>query len=134
MKHFTISELCRSNTARKYGINNQCSLQHIYNLTDLVTCLLDPLREAWGSPIYVNSGYRSAELNRRVKGSSNSQHLYGEAADITTGTIAGNKELFRLIQELKLPFDQLIDEQGYQWIHISYRKGRNRGQVLALPK
>ena len=95
---------------------------------------LDPIREAWGNPIAVNSGYRSLALNVAVGGSPSSQHLTGEAADITTGSIGGNKRLFDLIQEIGVDFDQLIDENGYQWIHISCRyngKG-NRKQVLHL--
>ncbi|NDV57676.1 D-Ala-D-Ala carboxypeptidase family metallohydrolase [Bacteroides sp. 519] len=130
MTHFTLPELCRSATARKYKINNECSLDHIQKLTSLVTNVLDPLREAWGKPIYVNSGYRSAALNRKLKGAPNSQHLTGEAADITTGSIAGNKQLFELVQALNLPFDQLIDEKGFRWVHVSHREKRNRGQVL----
>ncbi|MDL2306383.1 D-Ala-D-Ala carboxypeptidase family metallohydrolase, partial [Bacteroides sp. OttesenSCG-928-D19] len=73
---------------------------------------------------------RSVALNKKLKGVPNSQHLYGEAADITTGSIAGNKQLFELVQSLNLPFDQLIDEKGYRWVHISHREGGNRGQVL----
>ena len=74
--------------------------------------------------------YRSAALNRKLKGVPNSQHLSGEAADITTGSIAGNKQLFELVQSLNLPFDQLIDEKGLRWVHVSYRKENNRRQVL----
>jgi len=130
MKYFTIPELCRSDTARKKQINNECSLHHVENLIRLVNNILDPLREAWGKPIYVNSGYRCTELNKILKGATNSQHLYGEAADITTGSQAGNEQLFDLIQSLELPFDQLIDEKGFRWLHISHRKEKNRGQVF----
>lgn len=132
MKYFTIAELCKSSTADKHGINNRCRFEHISNLTNLVDNVLDPLREAWGKPITVNSGFRSKELNKKIGGATNSQHMDGEAADITAGSKADNKKLFELIQSLKLPFDQIIDEGGYSWLHVSYRSGNNRGQVLHL--
>ena len=132
MQHFTLTELCRSATARKFKINNQCSLEHTQNLILLTDNVLDPLRRAWGKPILVNSGYRSVRLNKLLNGARNSQHLKGEAADITTGSKESNKKLFELIQELGLPFDQLIDERGYQWVHVSHRKTNNRGQVIRL--
>ena len=105
MKYFTIKELCKSSTANKLGINNNPSKNIITNLEALVDYILDPLREEYGNPIMVNSGYRCNELNKAVKGSKNSAHLYGLAADITTGSTNKNKILFNLIQTLDLPFD-----------------------------
>lgn len=131
-KYFTIAELCKSSTADKYGIDNKCKKEHVAALTNLIDKVLDPLREDWGKPITVNSGFRSAELNKKVGGASNSQHMAGEAADITAGNNADNKKLFELAQKLKLPVDQLIDEQNFKWLHVSYRSGNNRGQVLHL--
>lgn len=93
---------------------------------------LDPIREAWGKPIRVNRGYSSKQLNAAVGGVATSQHLRGEAADITTGTREDNKRLFDLIQTLGVEFDQLIDESGYKWLHISYKAQGNRRQVLHL--
>jgi hypothetical protein len=93
---------------------------------------LDKVREMWGKPIGVNSGYRSPELNRAVGGAKNSQHLRGEASDITTGSKENNRKLFNMILASDIPYDQLIDESGYRWLHISYRKGGNRRQVLHL--
>ncbi|NDV83636.1 D-Ala-D-Ala carboxypeptidase family metallohydrolase [Bacteroides sp. 51] len=132
MKYFTIQELIRSDTARIRGINNNPLQDETDALTRLVYNLLDPIRERWGLPVRVNSGYRCPALNKAVKGSMTSQHLKGEAADITTGSKEGNKKLFELIQTLDLPFDQLIDEKNYSWIHISHRKENNRKQVLHL--
>lgn len=84
----------------------------------------------------VNSGYRSPALNRAVGGVATSQHVKGEAADITAGSTTANKRLFDKIMELqkegKIAFDQLIDESHYRWIHISYRADGNRYQVLHL--
>lgn len=132
MKHFTIAELCKSNTADKYGINNRCKAEHVGRLTDLVNNILDPLREAYGKPIQVNSGFRSLELNAKVGGAPNSQHTKGEAADITAGSREENRKLFQLVQQLDLPFDQLIDEKDFFWLHVSYRRESNRKQILHL--
>jgi uncharacterized protein YcbK (DUF882 family) len=97
----------------------------------LVDNILDPLREKYGKPIHVNSGYRCPALNSAVKGSKTSSHLKGLAADITVGSPIKNKKLFDLIQELNLPYDQLIDEKNYSWIHISFSK-KPRKQILYL--
>lgn len=82
MKYFTINELCKSNTAKQYKINNIPSEEVEKNLILLVENVLDPLREAWGRPIIVNSGYRSSELNSKIGGAKSSQHLTGCAVDI----------------------------------------------------
>lgn len=132
MKHFTLGELTRSTTADARGIRNVCSLDEAENLKALVDNVLDPLREWYGKPVYVNSGYRCPQLNRAVGGAADSQHMKGEAADITAGSPAENRRLFSYIRK-NLPFDQLIDESRYAWIHVSYRRdGGNRRQVLAL--
>ena len=132
MKYFTIQELTISNTAQRKSIDNTPDQKAAAALTALVTNVLDPLREAWGRPIVVNSGYRCAKLNRAVGGVARSQHTKGEAADIRTLSNRRweNEQLFKLIVQLKLPFDQLIDEHGYSWIHVSYSDGKNRRQVL----
>ena len=131
MKYFTIKELCHSNSAAERKIDNTPTAEVIHNLTTLVNNVLDPLREKYGKPIYVSSGYRSLLLNRSVKGATSSQHRLGEAVDITVGTKEENKKLFEIIRK-ELPFDQLIDESDFSWIHVSYREGRLREQVLKL--
>ena len=132
MKYFTIAELCRSKTADRLGIENQCRQEHVDNLTALVDNVLDPLRQAYGTPLIVSSGYRCPALNKALKGAANSQHMTGQAADIDTGNNEQNKLLFDYIRK-NLPFDQLIDESCCSWIHVSYRAdGKNRGQVLKL--
>lgn len=131
MKYFTIKELCKSSTATQKGINNTPNSEIVRNLEQLVDNILDPLREKFGEPIIVNSGYRSPALNKAVKGAANSQHVSGQAADITSGSKFGNKRMFILAQKLDLPFDQLIDEKNYSWIHVSYSP-RNRKQILHL--
>ena len=131
MKYFTIDELCKSNTAKAKGIDNSPSDEIIHNLTSLVDKVLDPLRESYGKAIRVNSGYRCLALNKAVKGSKTSQHMKGLAADITVGSITKNKELFDLIIKLDLPFDQLIDEKKFSWVHVSY-SSKPRKQILPL--
>ena len=126
MRHFTIAELTRSATARRLGIDNTPPASAVRALRALVDDVLDPLREAWGGPIRVNSGYRCPELNKAVGGTPSSQHQHGEAADITVGSRSANRRLLALIKRLDLPVDQCIDEKGFRWIHVSHRRGRNR--------
>ncbi len=136
MKYFTIDELCASDTAERKKIDNTPNADARLRMQRLIEQLLDPIRAAWGAPITVNSGYRSPALNRAVGGVATSQHVKGEAADITVRSTADNKRLFDKIVELqkagRIAFDQLIDESGYSWVHISYRSGNNRNQVLHL--
>ena len=131
MKHFTIEELTRSITAQRLGIVNTPPPKAVKNLHRLVEQVLDPLREAWGGPIHVNSGYRCPELNRAVGGAPHSQHMKGEAADITVGTRLDNARLYHLLMQLQLPVDQAINERDFAWIHVSYGP-RHRRQYLAL--
>ena len=131
MKYFTLTELTRSATARRLGIDNTPPQETVTALAQLVDNVLDPLREAWGTPLYVTSGYRCPALNRAVGGVPHSQHILGQAADVTTGTIDGNRRLWQLLQSLKLPVDQVINEHGFRWLHISYGP-RNRRHFFAI--
>ena len=132
-KYFNIAELTKSSTAIKKKIDNTPTKEIENNLNQLIDNILDPLREAWGNPIIVSSGYRCDVLNKAVGGASSSQHRLGQAADIHTksNTKEDNKKLFNLIKSLKLPFDQLINEYNYKWIHVSYSP-RNRRQILNI--
>jgi hypothetical protein len=132
MNYFTINELTYSATAKANNLYNEPTEEEKKNLYALVDNLLDPIRERWEKPIKVNSGYRSIELNTWMKGAKNSQHMKGEAADITTGNKTDNKSLFDLICKSGLAFDQLIDEKDYTWLHISYSQKKNRKQILHL--
>lgn len=131
MKYFSIKELTKSSKADQLNIDNIPTKEAEENLIKLVENILDPLREAWGRPIKVNSGYRGSELNKAVGGAKTSQHCTGQAADISVGNPSENKKLFNLIQELNLPYDQLIDEYNYSWVHVSYGP-RNRRQILHI--
>jgi uncharacterized protein YcbK (DUF882 family) len=132
MKYFTMNELTHSATAIRKGIDNTPDNTAKANLTALVANILDPLREAYGKPIVVSSGYRCAKLNRAVGGVARSQHITGQAADIqsVSKSKADHKKLFELAQRLRLPYDQLIDEYDYKWVHISFNTKGNRRQVL----
>lgn len=131
MKHFTINELTRSATAQRLGIDNTPPAEALAHLEALVEHVLDPLREAWGGPIHVNSGYRCRAMNKAVGGAAGSQHMRGEAADITVGSRLDNARLYRLLQQLDLPVDQAINERDFAWIHVSYGP-RHRREYLAL--
>lgn len=132
MKYFSIEELCKSSTARENDIDNTPSAQEAEALERLVDNILDPLREAFGNPVVVNSGFRCFSLNALVGGAKDSQHRYGEAADIEANSREkkDNKRLFDLIRSMNLPFDQLINEYDYDWVHVSFCKDRCRQQVL----
>ena len=125
MKYFTMTELCKSTTAAEKNIDNTPTASAAKNLTALVDYVLDPLREAFGKPIYVNSGFRSTTLNKAVGGVVASMHLIGLAADITSGSREGNIRLYQLAQKLNLPYFELIGKKyDYAWIHISYNHAR----------
>ena len=129
MKYFTIAEFERTN----HNVDNKIKDDNVLNnIKLLVNNVLDPVREKWGKPIKVNSGYRSAALNKKVGGAVNSQHLTGQAADITAGNKTENKKLFDMIVKMGIDFDQVIDEKKYSWVHISYKSSGNRKQILHL--
>lgn len=123
---FTKSELTRSDTAQTLKIDNTPTPEALAALDALMWNVLDPIRRMWGKPIIVNSGYRCPKLNAAIGGSATSQHMKGEAADITAGDPTKNKELFDMIAQSAIPFDQLIDEKNYRWIHVSYRPNGRR--------
>lgn len=131
MKYFSIKEMTKSNIATAKGIDNTPDQTITDNLTKLIEAVLDPLREWYGKPIIVNSGYRCEALNKAIGGAKSSQHMLGEAADITVGSKEENEKLFDYIKD-NLEFDQLINESDFSWVHVSYREGRLRKQVLEL--
>lgn len=131
-RYFTVKELTKSQKAEKLGINNAPSKEVKENLEHLAVNLLDKVREMWGKTLIVNSGYRCTELNKAVGGVVNSNHLTGEAVDITTGTKEGNLKLFEIIKSSNLVWDELIDEAKGSWIHLALRKSNNRQKVLRL--
>lgn len=135
--NFNLEEFINSPTAEKYNIDNTPNEEVKKNIITLIKNILQPIRDKWNKPIKVNSGYRCQALNNKVGGSKTSQHLTGDAADITTGTQEGNKKLFHFIvdmaQQKKVVYGQLIDEHGYKWLHISNPiEGRKPKQNLHI--
>ena len=132
--HFSLAELTKSQTAVRKGIDNKPTLDHIENLTELCTHVLEPTRRSFGKPMVISSGYRSEELCEAIGSSKNSQHAKGQAADFEMFGV-DNKELAKYIKN-NLVFDQLIlefynpDDPSSGWVHCSYSKEENRKQSL----
>lgn len=132
MKYFTLQELSRSQTAQRLGLDNTPTPEAVVGLTALVENVLDPLRQAYGKPIRITSGYRSYETNKAVGGSKTSQHKLGQAADFVCTSPEELEWCYNYIKE-HLPYDQLINEHNFSWIHVSYRAdGKNRHEAFAL--
>ena len=135
-ENFSLTELTRSEAATRGGLDNVPGATEIENLRALAENILQPLRDAMGQPMRVNSAYRGPEANAAVGGSKSSQHMSGQAADIELDGF-DNRLLAKKIVDMKLPFDQLIWE-GYKagdpnsgWVHVSHKRGGpQRGQVL----
>ena len=135
-KNLTLAEVTKSTTAKRLGINNTPDDWVTENLRQVAINVFQPLRSAFGTPIYVSSGYRSAELNTAIGGSTRSQHVEGRALDLDADVYGGctNAQIFNWIKE-NLEFDQLIWEFGDQdnpdWVHVSYvYDGINRKRCL----
>ena len=128
--NFTITELCKSKTALKAGINNTPSMGAADNLMCLIVNLLQPLRDKLGKPIIVTSGYRCTHLNRILDGKANSQHLVGQAADIKVKDMSASA-LQNFIATSGLEFDQCINEYN-RWVHVSYNIKGNRKQCFNI--
>jgi zinc D-Ala-D-Ala carboxypeptidase len=134
-KNFTLSEVTRSNTAKRLGIDNSPKNQHLKNMQRLITNLIQPMRDALG-PIRITSGYRSPELNRAIGGSKKSQHSKAEAVDIqfwSEGQM-NNRIIYNWVLQSNIEFDQMINEFDYAWIHISLKEKNNRKEVLEAYK
>ena len=134
-KNFSLHEMLVSETAARLGYDEQYkpSVTVVKNLEGLCKNILQPLRDSLKSSVRINSGYRCLRVNTLIGGASKSQHLTGHAADIQD-LKNGNEYLLRKIVELKLPFDQIINEFGYKWIHVSFDPKRNRRQLLEAVK
>ena len=134
-KNLTLREVTKSNTANRLGIDNTPEEFDIKNLRAIAEEVFQPLRDHFGVPLFVSSGFRSKKLNKAIGGSKYSQHMVGEALDIDADVYGSvtNRELFMFIKE-NLIFDQLIwefgDDDTPNWVHVSYKdKGQNRKQV-----
>ena len=140
-KHLSLAEVTRSDSAKRTGISNEPTAEHLENFKLLAEKVFEPIREHFKVPIHISSGYRSLALNKKIGGSLTSQHCSGEAIDIDMdGSASGvtNKQVFDFIKQ-HLNFDQLIWEFGTasnpDWVHVSYEStGKQRKQVLRAIK
>ena len=125
-EHFSLEELTKTNQP----FDNTPNIEQITNLKTLANTVLEPLRIKFGKPIIVNSGFRSDEVNDAVKGSKTSQHLSGQAADITS---SNNKELWdiatQMVKDGDITVGQLIDEYDLKWIHISSPNLKHKNEI-----
>lgn len=128
--HFNLAEFTRSESAKRHGVSNEPTAEHLANIKILCEKVLEPIRMKFG-PINISSGYRSKVLNHYIGGSLKSQHCEGKAADIDMDGMGSvtNKQIFDYIKN-ELEFDQLINEFNYGWVHVSYNAGNNRKQIL----
>ena len=135
-KNLTLAEVTKSTTAKRLGIDNTPDEWTTENLRQVAINIFQPLRDSFGCPIYVSSGYRLAELNTAIGGSSRSQHVEGRALDLDADVYGRctNSQIFKWIKE-NLEFDQLIwefgDSDNPDWVHVSYvYDGINRKRCL----
>lgn len=136
-EHLDLSEVTRSDSAKRKGISNEPTPEHLENFKKLAENIFEPIRKHFGVPIHLSSGYRSKALNAAIGGSATSQHCTGEAIDIDMdGSANGvsNKMVFDYIKA-NLNFDQLINEFDYAWVHVSFEStGKQRKQILDAKK
>lgn len=137
--NLTLKEVSKSLTATRRGIDNEPKGEHLTSLINLANNVFQPIREHFGKPIFVSSGYRSPELNKAIGGSKTSQHCKGEAIDIDNDSreYPSNADIFWYIYD-HLEFDQMIwefgDDNNPAWVHVSYKSEGNRKQVLRASK
>jgi len=136
-KHLDLKEVTVSDTAKRRGISNEPTPEHLENFKKLAENIFEPIRKHFGEPIFISSGYRSKALNEAINGSLSSQHCTGEAIDIDMdgrSKKVTNAQVFHFIKD-NLNFDQIIWEFGNDnnpdWVHVSYEStGKQRKQVL----
>jgi len=129
--HISYYEATHSNTASRLSITNTPTPDVLKAMRNIAVNCFEPLRVWYGNPINIGSFYRSTLLNQAVKGSPSSQHVRGEALDMTVGSKEGNKLIYDWCKE-NLEFDQLINEYDYSWVHISLKYAENRNQTLSI--
>ena len=135
-EHLTLAEVTKSQTATRLGIDNTPTIDHMESLRAVAKKVFEPIRNRFGVPIAVTSGYRSKGLNEAIRGSRSSQHCKGQALDIDADVYGRvtNAEIFHYIKD-HIDFDQLIwefgDDKNPDWVHVSYvERNANRGEIL----
>ena len=134
MKYFKFKEMISSAKAIEFQIDNFPKDCDIIDNIIFTMEKLDAIREEYGLPLYISSGYRCPDLNTKVGGKETSQHLKGQAADINLGSTEMNRAFFNWLacNKDEVEFDQLIDESHFSWVHVSFKKENNRKQILHL--
>ena len=139
-KNLSLAEVTKSATAKRRGIANEPTIEHLENLKAVAENIFQPIREEFMCPIFVSSGYRSEALNEAIGGSKTSQHSKGEAFDLDADVygVITNADIFHYIED-RLDYDQLIWEFGTEenpdWVHVSFKKdGSNRREKLRAEK
>ena len=130
-KNISYKEATHSNTAKARKIDNTPDADTIVRMKLVAEKCFQPLREWYGKPIKINSFYRSEKLNIAIGGAKKSQHIKGEAIDLTAGSVEENRKLYDWICD-NLEFDQAIWEYGGRWIHISYKMNDNRNMKFNI--
>lgn len=136
-EHITYTEATRSDTANKLGIDNTPNIDQLKSMKLAACRVFEPVRNHFGKPIRINSFFRSQELNKAIGGARNSQHMKGEAIDMSAIPSTGltNSQIFNWIKD-NLEFDQLIWEYGNinnpAWVHVSFSAEKNRNQILYI--
>ena len=132
--------MLKSRTATRLGLSNSPNEEHVKNMQALAENIFQPLRDYFGVPIHISSGYRSEALNKAIGGSKSSQHCKGQAMDIDRDGYSqpNNAQIFEYIKN-NLDFDQMIWEFGTQqnpeWVHVSHKRdGKNRAELLVAYK
>ena len=135
-EHLDLAEVVKSDSAKRRGISNMPTPEHIENFKKLAEKVFEPIRKHFGVPIHISSGYRSKELNAVIRGVKSSDHLFGMALDLDQqghGSGVTNKQVFDFIKD-KLKFKQLIWEGGTKqepdWVHVSYDEKNLKNEVL----
>lgn len=137
-KYFTEGEFAASSIAKRHGWDNTMPPEVLQNAIDLCENILDPVREHFGKPLIITSGYRSPKLNKAVGGSKTSQHTLGQAADIRVLGVS-HWDVLKYIYD-NLPYDQLIAEYMVKgdpddgWVHVSYKRSNSRKMALTINK
>lgn len=137
--NLSLSEVLVSQTAKRLGLSNEPTKEHLENLEVTASKIFQPVRDYFKVPIYVSSGYRSKELNKAIGGAKTSQHMKGEALDLDADVygVITNSDIFNYIKD-NLEFDQLIwefgDDKNPNWVHVSFSEGKNRMKVMKALK
>jgi len=137
--NLSLSEVLVSQTAKRLGLSNEPTKEHLENLNIIAYKIFQPVRDYFKVPIYVSSGYRSKELNKAIGGAKTSQHMKGEALDLDADVygVITNSDIFNYIKD-NLEFDQLIwefgDDNNPNWVHVSFSEGKNRMKVMKALK